>query len=378
MPNPDGKLSILHILLAVKETSAPYNEHCLPWANSRHIAVCSYFKSDMPVPAAISLFEGDGSLMGFFRALRAALKAGTYDVIHVHSPHQGVLFLLASSWNRAYRAPTVMTVHDSYQNYKLRNKLLFLPVFAGFDRVVCCSKASLDSFPAVFKRLAGSRLTYSQNGPDIERIDRIAASHESPASPDPRFTSVAITRMAAVKNPSVLLESFALAADAQSRLIWIGEGTLRQSLMEKSAQMGLADRIEFTGLIPRETVFADLLEADLFISTSLGEGLPVSVLEAMACGCPVLLSDIPPHREIAESVDFIPLVATSDPAGFALEIGRFRAMSAEERKELGRKCRRLVEEQFSLEAMHARYAAIYAQVSGSAGVSAAKSLESAS
>ena len=374
MQNPDGKLSILHILLAVKETSAPYNEHCLPFAATRHISVCTYFKGDIAVPDAISLFEGDGSLRGFFRALRAALAAGRYDVIHVHSPHQGALYLLASPFLKP-AAPSVMTVHDSYPNYKTRNKLLFLPVFAGFDRVVCCSKASYDSFPAVFKRLAGSRLSYSQNGPDIQRIDRLAARHAAPAQKDPRFTSIAITRMAAIKNPNILLEAFALAADPHSRLIWIGEGTLRQSLMEKSVQRGLADKVEFTGLIPRETVFADLLDADLFISTSLGEGLPVSVLEAMACGCPVLLSDIPPHREIAELVDFIPLVATGDAAGFAREIARFRSMSAEERKALGSKCRRLVQEKFSLEAMHARYAEVYSQVSGGAG---AASLESAS
>ena len=85
------KLSILHILLAVKETSAPYNEHCLPWAETRNIGVCTYFKGDLTPPASIRTFEGDGSTPGFFRALKAALQDRSYDIIHVHSPHLGVL-----------------------------------------------------------------------------------------------------------------------------------------------------------------------------------------------------------------------------------------------------------------------------------------------
>jgi glycosyltransferase involved in cell wall biosynthesis len=361
--DPNGKLSILHIILAAKETSAPYNEHCLPWANARNITVCAFFKGDVTPPAAIRLFEGDGSMPGFFRVLSAALRDRSYDIIHVHSPHLGVLFLIATFFNRRITPAMVVTVHDSYQNYKFRNKLLFLPVFAGFRRVVCCSRASYDSFPGFFKLLAGDRLCFAQNGPDIERIDRIAARH-TPAEPTGAFTSVAIGRMAPVKNPFGLLEAFGRGADGSSRLVWIGDGALRPALMDKARVMGVEKEIDFTGLIPRETVFDHLLDADLYISTSFGEGLPLSVMEAMACGCPVLLSDIPPHREIAETVDFIPLVKPEDAAGFSRELKRFQAMNPEERKAIGRKCRKLVQERFSMTAMHARYREIYSQVSG--------------
>jgi glycosyltransferase involved in cell wall biosynthesis len=75
-----------------------------------------------------------------------------------------------------------------------------------------------------------------------------------------------------------------------------------------------------------------------------------------------LLSDIPPHREIAEGVDFIPLIQPDDVAGFAREIKRFREMPPADRAAIGQKCRKLVEERFSLDAMHAGYSAIYAQL----------------
>ena len=76
----------------------------------------------------------------------------------------------------------------------------------------------------------------------------------------------------------------------------------------------------------------------------------------------MILSNIPPHREIADGVDFIPLIQPDDVAGFAQEIKRFRQMPSSERVEIGGKCRKLVEERFSLTTMHKRYEEVYAQV----------------
>jgi glycosyltransferase involved in cell wall biosynthesis len=358
-----GDLSILHIILAVRETSAPYNEHCLPWADMRDITVCTYFASDITPPKTITMFEGDGSLSGFLRMLTAALGAKEYDVIHAHSPHVGLLFLAGTLFaGRRFASSAVVTVHDSYPNFKLRNRLMFIPVFAGFQRVICCSQASYDSFPAPFKRLAGDRLGVVQNGVDIARVDDIAANTRHQSHDTDGFTIVAVSRLVNIKNPFSVVTAFQRSADQTSRLVYIGDGPLRHAVIAKCRAAGPEGQIEITGLIPREKVFEQLLNADLFISTSRGEGLPVAVLEAMACGCPVLLSDIPPHREIAEGVDFIPVIQPDDVAGFAREIRNFREMSVSERVAIGQACRRLVEERFSLPVMHSRYTEVYSEI----------------
>jgi glycosyltransferase involved in cell wall biosynthesis len=118
-------------------------------------------------PGTMTLFEGNGSLAGFFRVLKAALAAKEYDVIHAHSPHLGLFFLVAARFFRRATAPAVITVHDSYQNYQLRNRLMVIPVFAGFRRVICCGGASYDSFPALYRWLAGDRMVAVRNGLDL-------------------------------------------------------------------------------------------------------------------------------------------------------------------------------------------------------------------
>jgi len=359
------KLGILHLVISIGETNAAYNEHCLPVAEERDITICTYFQSDLIPPDNIKMFQGDGSIKGFFRGVRAALNAKKYDIVHVHSPHLGILFLATTRFGyHKLAASKVVTVHDSYPNYKLRNQIMFLPIFASFRRVICCSQSSFNSFPMLYKWLAGRRLGVVQNGLDIGRVDRIIAKTHKVPFQTCDFTIVAISRLVDIKNPFAILNAFQQSKDQSSRLIYIGDGHLRDALITKSKEADRGTQIEFTGLIPREKVFEHLLNADLFISTSRGEGLPISVLEAMACYRPVILSDIPPHREIAEGVDFIPLVKPDDEAGFAREIKKFREMSTSERAIIGQQCRKLVEQRFSLDAMHAGYASIYAQVIG--------------
>jgi hypothetical protein len=69
-----GPLTILHLALAIGETSAPYNEHCLTQFDKHNTTICTYFKPNISPPGGITLFEGDGSLEGFFRVLKAALE----------------------------------------------------------------------------------------------------------------------------------------------------------------------------------------------------------------------------------------------------------------------------------------------------------------
>jgi glycosyltransferase involved in cell wall biosynthesis len=365
MPQSSNRrLSILHIILVLKPTNGQYNEHCLPLMDKRDITICTFFKSNITPPEAITLFDGDNTIMGFFRAARAALTKREYDIIHVHTPHAGVLLLVALFMFGMYKKlipTTVHTVQNSYENFKFRNKLLFIPSFVFFRRLVFCSHASYESFPRFFKWLAGDRMHVVQNAVDLNRIDRITKT--KPAVRNDQFT-VATVGLIKIKNPITVLDASYQDNDRNTKLIFLGEGSLRPLLTEKIERLGLQQQAQMMGMVARDKVFEYFALADLFVSASWGEGLPVAVMEAMACGRPVVLSDIPPHREIVEGIDFIPLIKPDDVAGFAQEIKRFREMSVSERTVIGQKCRKLIEERFSLPIMHAAYQEIYAKITG--------------
>jgi glycosyltransferase involved in cell wall biosynthesis len=174
-----------------------------------------------------------------------------------------------------------------------------------------------------------------------------------------------VGRLIPIKNPLCVLSAFQQSADQASRLVFIGEGRLRGSLMKAIKNHDLAGQVELTGLVPRDQVFESLSKADVVISASRGEGLPNAVIEAMACGRPVILSDIAPHREIADGANFIPLIPPDDVAGFTREMQRYKQMSAAARAEIGEKCRKLIEKRFSLATMQSRYEEVFAQVIGS-------------
>lgn len=365
MPQSSNRrLSILHIILVLKPTNGQYNEHCLPLMDKRDITICTFFKSNITPPEAITLFDGDNTIMGFFRAARAALTKREYDIIHVHTPHAGVLLLVALFMFGMYKKlipTTVHTVQNSYENFKFRNKLLFIPSFVFFRRLVFCSHASYESFPGFFKWLAGDRMHVVQNAVDLNRIDRITKT--KPAVRNDQFT-VATVGLIKIKNPITVLDASYRDNDRNTKLIFLGEGSLRPLLTEKIERLGLQQQVQLMGMVARDKVFEYFALADLFVSASWGEGLPVAVMEAMACGRPVVLSDIPPHREIVEGIDFIPLIKPDDVAGFAQEIKKFREMSVSERTVIGQKCRKLIEERFSLPIMHSGYKEVYAKITG--------------
>lgn len=369
---PASKLRVLHVILMLGETNSQYNEQCLPLIGQRDLSICTYFVPRLTPPPEITVYAGDGTLRGFFRGLNRALNAGRYDVVHVHAPQTGVFVVLGVLARRhagRLLRSLVYTVHDSFYDYRPRDQAMMVVPLAVFDRVVFCSRSAFESLPRALRWLVRRRWRIVQNGADIDRVDRVIASAPRTGT-DGRFTVLSVGRLEAVKDPLALLEAFsrALGPDEEGRLVVIGAGKLEEAMRLRADRLGIRDRVDFTGLIPRDDVFVSYAEADVFVSTSHGEGLPVAVLEAMAARCPVILSDIPPHRELAEDADFLPFVAPGDIEGFARQIRRYEEMPSEDRSAIGRRCRAHVMERFTLPIMHATTEAIYREPPRRVGV----------
>lgn len=121
----------------------------------------------------------------------------------------------------------------------------------------------------------------------------IDATQFSPAAEtrcEPPMRLLSVGRVIALKNHRVLIEAMASAPDVTLRIV--GDGPERPALEQLAARLGVADRVTFTGFIDKAKLAPEYQAADLFVLPSFWEGLPHVVLEAMASGLPVAMSDI--------------------------------------------------------------------------------------
>jgi len=95
-----------------------------------------------------------------------------------------------------------------------------------------------------------------------------------------------------------------------ARLILVGDGEERERLAALSIQLGIQKDVQFIGQVPYEMVKTFMQQADVFVLPSLSEGFPNVILEAMACGLPI----------IASRVGGIPDIITNDINGYLVEV----------------------------------------------------------
>ncbi len=128
---------------------------------------------------------------------------------------------------------------------------------------------------------------------------------------------VAVGRLEIQKDYPTLFQAFAIARKTREmRLMVLGEGVLRPQLEQKLEVMGLSADVSLEGFVSNP--FAYVARSDLFVLSSIFEGLPTVLIEAMAVGTPVVATDCPSGpREILQGGHYGPLVQMSDPQELA-------------------------------------------------------------
>jgi colanic acid/amylovoran biosynthesis glycosyltransferase len=134
-------------------------------------------------------------------------------------------------------------------------------------------------------------------------IDLSLFSYRPPSRHDGNPIVLAVGRLSAEKGFDVLLEALVQLkqAGAPLRLVLVGEGPLRGSLESTARASGIGELVEFAGELPPAEVRERLGNADLFCLPSFSEGLPISIMEAMAAGVPVVTTWIAGIPELAEA-----------------------------------------------------------------------------
>jgi glycosyltransferase involved in cell wall biosynthesis len=230
--------------------------------------------------------------------------------------------------------------------------------------IVPVSRGIADELQEVF-RLSPEKVKLIYNGFDLEGMRREAALEVSHRwfNSDGAPVIGALGRMVELKGFEYLLEAVKIVNDSgiTARLIMIGKGELLEALKVKAEELGIGDRVEFLGFVGNP--FAYLARCDLFVLSSLYEGLPSTLIEAMALGLPVISTRCPTGPE--EIIDdeksgiLVPMADSKAIAGAILRVLIDKELSMRLRMEGKKRA-----EDFSLENMVSKFADLFTSLSG--------------
>ncbi len=205
------------------------------------------------------------------------------------------------------------------------------------------------------------------NGVDVEHIRALGARGDFTRAglglrPD-ALVLVTVARLDTIKRLDVLIRAVpALAARLPAiQLLIVGDGPLRDRLRTLAATVGAADHVIFAGAVVDAARVLPL--ADLYVTASRGEGLPLAVLEAMAAGLPVVATAVPGHTDVVEDGVTGALVPPDDPERLAAAAAALLP-DRSRREAMGRAGRARVEARFPRAQMVAQMAVLYRGLAG--------------
>jgi glycosyltransferase involved in cell wall biosynthesis len=271
--------------------------------------------------------------------LASFLRSSRFDVLHFHwggAKVRGLGKLVSG-------ARVVLHLHSSTEAGRLERPQQIST--RNSDAVIAVSKAS-----AVNSKHPMTRVIY----PGVE-IPEAAQRAE-----DPNLCGCAV-RLTPIKGIPYLLGAMSLLRNdlPDLRLEIAGDGPLRAELELEAARLGLADHVKFLGWVdPWDQL---RLRWAVMVQPSLKEGLPLSVLEAMADGLPIVASSVGGVPEVVFSGQTGMLVPAGDPRALA-EAVRTLLKNADLRQKLGAAAARTIRECFSAQRMADQIAVLYREL----------------
>jgi glycosyltransferase involved in cell wall biosynthesis len=294
-------------------------------------------------------------IRGLARMIRIFKKTGA-KIVHFHNPLP--LFLGLPAASIACAKVKVMTEHSI--DYPLRaggkpGRIFYPSIRRRLDMVIACSEEVRKSH---LPFLDPDRTVTILNGIDTEDC---AASGPCPNSGRLRIGSIGT--LSAPKGFEYLIEAARILStrDIPFDLTLIGDGPLRSSLEMQASEAGIGKSVHFPGTV--NDIRPLLAGFDIVAGSSLREGLPLAILEAMAAGRPVVTTDVGGNREAVENGITGLLVAPGDPQAIADAIENLW-IDKNEREVMGKAGRRRVLERFSASRMVAETEKLYSSFLG--------------
>jgi len=256
------------------------------------------------------------------------------DLIHAHG-HPYLSSFMAAKLAKKYSKPFVLTQHNTFIKYgrfwdtveRLNDLVVGKTVLKETDKIIVVSNAtrkyvlSLGADPAKIKLL--------RNGVDLERFKPLTevkdAVREKLGISKNAVVVITVRRLVYKNGVDTLIDSAEMAIKKNPRLVFlvVGEGPDFAEVKAKIGQLEIGNNFRLTGFVSDEDLPLYYNAADFFVLPSKsGEGLPLVALEAMACGLPVVATNVGGISEIMTK-DYGKIVPPDNPAALAEAVLEF-------------------------------------------------------
>jgi glycosyltransferase involved in cell wall biosynthesis len=291
--------------------------------------------------------------------IRSHINKNKYNIVHSHTSHAHTLAYFASLGCRILRLVTRRVDFSIFRHSFMRlSGIKYRCMADGYVAISHKIKAVLEA-----DGIAADRIFVVHSGIDPHRWTDARGDHlisEFDLQPDERVV-INIAHLAGHKGQQYLVRAIphVLKAIPDVRFFIIGKGELMSELKALSNSLGLDRKLVFTGFRQDVGAFYDI--ADLFVMSSIQEGLGTAVLDALALGKPVVATKAGGIPEIIADGKTGRLVEAADP--LALANGIIEMLGRSDRaQQMAANGRRVVQEKFSIESMVDKNLEVYRQL----------------
>jgi glycosyltransferase involved in cell wall biosynthesis len=234
------------------------------------------------------------------------------DIVHTHTAKAGAVgrsaVLLYNLVHARFGKKSIKLIHtfhghvfNGYFNRLVTSAFIgierLMAVFT--DRIVAVSETLKYELANKYHIASGSKIKVIYNGYDLKPFLTIGklsdVSHRRTDTADDEVFITIVGRLVPIKGHKFLIQAFSRLG-FPSRLFIVGDGILKEGLVQLAEKLGIRQRVDFLGY--KKDVIPVYRDADIVVLSSLNEGAPVAIIEALACEKPVIATDVGGVRDL--------------------------------------------------------------------------------
>lgn len=301
-----------------------------------------------------------------YRQLKKILDREHYDLIHCHTPMGSVITRLAADAARKSGTKVIYTAHGFhfYKGAPAINWLVYYPIERILSKKTDLLLTMNKEDYTRAKTFSAKRVELVDGvGLDISRFT--IATEEKKEEVRKEFGlnkedifAISVAQLIPRKNHTVLIQAIKKLNNPNFHLFILGDGAQEKELKEQVKVLGIEKQVHFLGF--RRDVSRICKSADIFLFASLQEGLSVAIMEAMACGLPIVASNIRGNIDLVDNDLGGYLVDPKDVDGFVDSIKKL--MNDSQKQEQMRIYNLKKIQKYSVDAVTKKMAEIYISV----------------